>query len=60
MSDDYILVRVPRHWVPGWLWRVVAPLPWLAELLSVHDPAECGCPCHGMPGMRECLFCQDP
>jgi len=56
-GDGFLLVRVPRPWVPGWLWRVAVRWMALAWLLSVHD-GRCECPCHATPGMRDCAFCE--
>ena len=55
--DEYLLVRVPRRWVPGWLWRLATAWTPLARLLSYHDPAACGCYCHAT-SVRDCAFCE--
>jgi hypothetical protein len=53
----YLLVRVPRRHVPGWLWRLSTLWTPAARALSVHDAAQCECLCHEMAGMRECPWC---
>lgn len=55
---DYVLVRVPRRWVPDWLWRLACHFLPLARLLSVHDPIRCECPCHGV-ALRYCPTCEE-